>query len=279
MNNLNSNFKFKKQFGQNFIFDKNFLLSLVNQFNLNKNSQILEIGAGAGTLTEVLAQNFKKVISFEIDKTLKENLLLLQNKYQNLQFIFEDILKSQTSSIDKMFENDFYLIANLPYYITSQIIFKFLIQSKKIKKMFVMVQKEVGERFSANPSTRDYGVPSVLINTFGSCKILKQVNRKMFTPQPKVDSCVIEISIEKNKNNINDAKNYSTFITNCFSMKRKTLYNNLVKMGYPKEDILENFKILNITQNSRPENLTSQTYVNLYNTLLSTSKTNKSNPS
>ena len=267
MQNITDNFKFKKQFGQNFIFDKNFLTSIVKQFNLDNQSQILEIGAGAGTLTEVLASNFKKVFSFEIDKTLKEKLLLLQNKYNNLNFIFEDILKVETSKIDELFDDNFYLIANLPYYITSQIIFKFLMESKKIKKMFVMVQKEVGERFSAKYSTKDYGVPSVLINTFGSCKIIKQVNRKMFIPQPKVDSSVIEIDIEKNKFEIEDTKDYSKFISNCFMMKRKTLYNNLIKMGYDKESILEVFKKLNILDKSRPENLSSDIFVKLYTTL------------
>ena len=186
MTNLSKDFKFKKQFGQNFIFDKNFLISLVNQFNLPKHSQILEIGPGAGTLTEVLAKSFNKVISIEIDKTLTEKLTSLENQYDNLHFVFNDVLKIKTQDIDNMFNNQNYvLIANLPYYITSQIVFKFLTESKTLVKMFVMVQKEVGERFSALPSNKEYGVPSVLLNTFGSCKIIKMVGKKMFIPQPR----------------------------------------------------------------------------------------------
>ena len=123
MAELSKDFKFKKQFGQNFIFDKNFISSIVSSFNLDKNSSVLEIGAGAGVLTEVLANNFKKVISFEIDKTLKETLSNLQSKYENLNFVFNDVLEVATTEIDNMFEDNFVMIANLPYYITSQIIF------------------------------------------------------------------------------------------------------------------------------------------------------------
>lgn len=268
MENKTSEFRFKKEFGQNFIFDKNFLTSLVNLFNLGQNEQILEIGAGAGTLTEVLAQNYKKVISVEIDKTLTEKLTLIESKYENLQIIFKDILNIETKTIDEMFNgNSYSLIANLPYYITSQIIFKFLLESKTINKMFVMVQKEVGERFSALPSNKEYGIPSVLLNTFGSCKIVKFVSKKMFIPQPKVDSCVIEIDIDRNKNNINNAKKYNKFVSNCFAMKRKTLYNNLTKMGISKENIFSIFNKLNIESNSRPENISSELYVKLYKEL------------
>ena len=265
MENAN-NFRFKKEFGQNFIFDKNFLISLVKLFNLGEKEQILEIGAGAGTLTEVLATSFDKVISVEIDKTLTERLKEIENKHENLSIIFNDVLKLKTSEIDEMFnKKEYNIIANLPYYITSQIIFKFLLESSYVKNMFVMVQKEVGERFSSQPNSKEYGVPSVLINTFGSCKILKYVSKKMFTPQPKVDSCVIEIKIDKAKFNIDSLKEYSKFITNCFLMKRKTLYNNLIKIGYAKEVVLHALKELEIAENSRPENVSSQKFVALYN--------------
>ena len=267
MEKISKDFRFKKQFGQNFIFDKNFLTSLVTQFNLDKNSQVLEIGAGAGTLTEVLANNFRRVISVEIDKTLKEKLGELESKHSNLTFVFNDILKINTKDIDNWFDESYFLIANLPYYITSQIVFKFLVESKKIKSMFVMVQKEVGERFSAKSSTKEYGIPSVIINTFGSCKILKFVSKKMFIPQPQVDSCMIEINIDKTKNSLDNCEDYFKFVSKCFMMRRKTLYNNLIKMSFSKDEIFNAFNKLNLSDNCRPENLTSENYVNLYKEL------------
>ena len=267
MAELSKDFKFKKQFGQNFIFDKNFISSIVSNFNLDENSNVLEIGAGAGVLTEVLAKSFKKVISFEIDKTLTETLLTLQNKYENLKIVFNDILNVDTEEIDNMFDGNFVMIANLPYYITSQIIFKFLFESKKITKMFVMVQKEVGDRFCAKHSTKDYGIPTVLINCFGSCKIVKNVSRTVFTPIPNVDSCIIEIDIDKNKFNIDKKDDFIKFVSSAFRMKRKTLYNNLTSASYNKESVLRALNALNLKEAVRPENLSSEDFVSLYDLL------------
>lgn len=268
MAQLSKDFNFKKQFGQNFIFDKNFLQSLVKGFNLPATTNVLEIGAGAGTLTEVLAQNFKRVLSVEIDKTLREHLEELSLKYQNLRFVFEDVLNVDTGFFDNYFNgDDFCLIANLPYYITTQIIFKFLFETKNLKQMFVMVQKEVGERFCAKHSTKDYGIPTVLINTFGSAKIVKHVPRTLFTPMPNVDSCILNISIDATKFNIKDSKHYNGFISNCFKMKRKTLYNNLSSSGIDKDKVKAAILKLNLVESVRPENLTAQNYFDLYNLL------------
>lgn len=260
-------FHFKKQFGQNFIFDKVLLSSIVNSLNFNNNTNVLEIGAGAGVLTEVLAENFNKVVSFEIDNTLISHLQTLQQNHKNLSFVFNDVLKVETSSIDKMFNGEYSIIANLPYYITSQIIFKFLFESNNIKNIAVMVQKEVAERFCAKISTKAYGIPTVLINSFGCCTIVKNVPRTVFTPVPNVDSCVINISVDKNKFNISNKTEYINFVSNCFKMKRKTLYNNLTSFGYDKNQCINVLNSLNLQQTIRPENLTAEQYVNLFNTL------------
>lgn len=260
-------FHFKKQFGQNFIFDKVLLSSIVSSLNLDKNTNVLEIGAGAGVLTQVLADNFSSVISFEIDKTLFPYLNELQNIYNNLSFVFDDVMNVETHKIDDMFTGNYSIVANLPYYITSQIIFKFLFESSKLDSICVMVQKEVGERFCADVNTKAYGIPTVLINSFGSCSIVKNVPRTVFTPVPNVDSCVIKIKINNAKFNIKNTNNFIKFVSNCFKMKRKTLYNNLCAMGISKTkcfEVLDNLKLL---QTVRPENLTAEQYVNLYNEL------------
>ncbi len=259
-------FNFKKQFGQNFIFDKNFLLSLVKLFDLPTQTNVLEIGPGAGTLTEVLAKNFKKVLSIEIDKTLQENLLEIKQNYNNLDFWFKDVLKVNTEDIESYFNGEnFVIIANLPYYITSQIVFKFLFEAKFLTKMFVMVQKEVGLRYCAKENSKEYGIPTIILNTFGNVKILKNVDKKMFTPMPKVDSCMIEIDIDKNKFGINDFDKYCNFVSNCFKMRRKTLQNNLTVFGFEKQKIKDTFNALNLEQNVRPENLSCEQFVNLFN--------------
>ena len=259
-------FNFKKQFGQNFIFDKNFLNSLVEGFCLPSDINVLEIGAGMGTLSTTLASNFRNVLSFEIDKTLTEHLQALES--DNLKFVFKDILKQDIQEIEDYFgKENYYMIANLPYYITSQIIFKFLFETTKLSSMFVMVQREVGERFCALPGGKDYGVPSALLATFSNCKIVKFVPRKMFVPQPNVDSCIIRIDIDRTKYVISDIKKYSDFVSKCFQMKRKTLMNNLTKMGKEKTICINALEELGLNLSVRPEQLSAEQFVKLFDLL------------
>lgn len=261
-------FKFKKEFGQNFIFDKVFLTSLVKSFDIDVDSNILEIGAGMGTLSECLAQNFGKVVSFEIDKTLTEHLGEVEKKYDNLRFVFQDVLKEDICKIDEIFgKEDYYLVANLPYYITSPIIFRFLLETKHLKEMFVMVQKEVGVRFCGEVGSKDYGVPTVVLNTFGETQIVKNVGRKMFTPPPKVDSCIIKIKIDRNKFDIKDPQKFNQFVSKCFMAKRKTLYNNLCLANIEKDKAKETIEKLGLPLTVRPEGLTCENFVKLYNEL------------
>ncbi len=264
------NFKFKKEFGQNFIFDKVFLSSLVKSFSLDPKSNILEIGAGMGTLSECLAENFKRVVSFEIDKTLTEHLGKVESRHGNLHFVFQDVLKENINKIDDIFGGEkYFLIANLPYYITSPIIFKFLLETNNLLEMFVMVQKEVGVRFCGEVGSKDYGVPTVILNTFGETSIVKNVGRKLFTPPPKVDSCIIKISLNKNKFDIDLPSQYHKFVSACFVAKRKTLYNNLCMSGIDKKAAKELILGLNLKENVRPEEVSCENYVKLYKMIYS----------
>lgn len=264
----NKNFRFKKEFGQNFIFDTNFITSFVRKFDIPSDSNIVEIGAGMGTLTEVLAKNFKRVVSFEIDKTLTEKLRELESGYQNLTVVFGDILEQKLSDIERMFDGEkYFVVANLPYYITSQIIFKFLFESQKLDSMFVMVQREVGERYCAKSGTKEYGIPSVMLGTFAETKIVQQVSRKMFTPMPNVDSCIIRIKLDRNKFDIADQDKFHKFVSGCFAMKRKTLANNLKKMGYNEGQISSTLNALSLIPTIRPENISPEDYVTMFNLL------------
>lgn len=218
-------FVFKKKYGQNFISDKNLLRAIASDAEIDKTSEVLEIGAGAGSLTEVLSEMAKKVVSFEIDKDLEERLLALNLK--NVEFVFDDFMNFSMPEIEKKFDGEFKVVANLPYYITTPIIFKLLEDGQKVKSLTVMVQKEVAEKFCSTVGVSDYGIPSVMTQFYGSAKITRIVKRQMFYPVPNVDSAILHIEIERNKFSNIDRKKFSKFVKTCFSMRRKTLLNNL----------------------------------------------------
>ena len=214
---------FKKKFGQNFISDKNLLSAIASDAQVSAEDEILEIGAGAGSLTQVLSQRAKKVVSYEIDKDLTD---ILQNlNLPNVEFVFCDFMKCEMQEIEQKFDKKFKVVANLPYYITTPIIFKLLEESKKLESLTIMVQKEVAERICANPGGKDYGILSVMVNFYGKPKITRIINRNMFFPAPNVDSALVNIEIEP-KFDV-DRIAFSKFVKACFSMRRKTLLNNL----------------------------------------------------
>lgn len=255
---------FKKKFGQNFISDKNLLAAIVRDSDVKKEDKVLEIGAGAGTLTEIISQSAKKVVSFEIDKDLQARLFELN--LSNVNFVFDDVMKYETKQIDDMFDGKYKLIANLPYYITTPIIFKFLCESKKVESLCVMVQKEVAQRMVAKEGGKDYGVLSIMIDFYGEAFIAREVGRKNFYPIPDVDSAVVVIKIDRNKNSKIDGRKYFRFIQACFSMRRKTIKNNLLKLGLDKE------KIENLSQSvlsSRPEMLSESQFKDIYQKIFS----------
>ena len=260
----NHDFKFNKAYGQNFIFDKNFLKSIVVDL-VNENTEVLEIGAGAGTLTAMLCENAKKVVAFEIDKNLQPILKENLGSYGNLNLIFQDIMKAELDDIERNFENDYVMVANIPYYITTPIIFKFL-ASKKIKSMSIMIQQEVAERLTAKAGTKDYGAITVAIDARANAKIIKKVGRHMFTPVPNVDSAIVKIDLIENKYNITNESILDDTIKCAFGNRRKTLYNNLKSFfNFTSEIATEILNKANLKADIRGEKLTTTQFVNLSN--------------
>ncbi len=255
------NHNFKKKYGQNFISDLNLINAIVQDAKVTKLDDVLEIGAGGGSLTQILSQNAKKVISYEIDNDLKDHLLSLN--LNNTTFKFEDIMKVSIDEIEKDFINNYKVVANLPYYITTPLIFKFLTNSKKITSLTIMVQKEVAERIIAQCGDKDYGVLSIMIQFYGNAKITRLVSRKMFFPQPSVDSAVVNIDIKNNFSNI-DSQKFYRFIQGCFSMRRKTLKNNLLHNFNINIHELEGLLGANVLSN-RAENLSLENFIEIYN--------------
>ena len=260
-----NNFKFNKAYGQNFIFDKNFLKSIVDMV-ATKDDEVLEIGAGAGTLTSMLAGSTKKVVSYEIDNNLQPILNEALKDYPNAQVIFKDIMKVQMSEIEGNFQGDYIMVANLPYYITTPIIFKFLENAKHLKSMSIMVQLEVAERLTAKPNTKDYGAITPSIDYRANAKIIKRVGRHMFTPAPNVDSAIVKIDFVPNKFDILDTDTMDETIKALFAMRRKTISNNLKShFGLSQESIQTICNNTNILPTTRGETLDTQTIVNLSN--------------
>lgn len=269
-NDKKSEFKdvnFKKSLGQNFISDKALLNDIVGIAEINNDDYVLEIGAGAGTLTEVLAKNAKQVLSYEIDKSLELRLNKIENRYSNLSIVFEDFM---TVDENKIFEDKkkYKVVANIPYYITTPIIFKLMNVSDKIESMLFMVQKEVAVRFASIEGSKDYGIPSIILQSIADVSVEKIVPKEWFTPAPNVDSALMKIMLKKDKFKINDFEYFSKLVHTAFSMRRKTLINNLCKLNFVnKEKLINNLKILNFNENIRPEEISVKNYVKLANLL------------
>ena len=227
------NFQFKKKFGQNFISDKNLLGAIANDAQITANDNVLEIGAGAGSLTQVLSSRAKKVVSYEIDKDLQDTLLSLN--LPNVEFVFGDFMNAKMEEVEKRFDEPFKVVANLPYYITTPIIFKLLEDGRNLQSLTIMVQKEVAERVCASVGGKDYGILSVMVAFHGTAKITRIIGRQMFFPVPNVDSALLHIEIE-NKHAGVDKAAFLKFVKSCFAMRRKTLLNNL-SVVYPKEKL------------------------------------------
>ena len=255
-------FNFKKNLGQNFIFDKNLLRAIARAGDVEKSDAVLEIGAGAGTLTEVLAEMSSKVISFEIDESLRLTLESLRDKYKNIEFHFQDFM---AADIDSLNLSSARVIANIPYYITTPIVFKLIDHIEKFKSILILVQKEVAERFASNCGGKEYGITSVILQSIFDVSIPRIVKKECFTPSPKVDSALVKM-IPHNKYKISDFEKFKSFIHLCFSMRRKTLINNL-KNNYDKEKIISSLNENSYPLTVRPEQISVENFIKIFDSL------------
>lgn len=245
---------FKKKYGQNFLKDDNLLAGIVEDAGITSNDVVLEIGAGAGALTKHLSKKAKRVVSFEIDKELAS--LLLDLNLPNVEFVFDDVLNCSMQKIEQLCGKKYKLVANLPYYITTPILTKFLTMDNKPQSITVMVQKEVGDRITAKNGSSDYGYFSVYCQLQAKIEETRFVPKEMFTPMPKVDSCIIRFT-DICHDNVPDDLN--EFCKSLFVMKRKTLVNNLLSSKVinvaSKEDLIKALAECGIKENARSEEL------------------------
>lgn len=228
---LSSNsFNFKKKFGQNFIIDENIIDNALNSIDLDSDTFVIEIGPGAGSLTYKLASKAKGVLCYEIDESLKEILNHNLGEFTNVTIQYGDFLKSDVlKDIEKYEYRKLYVVANLPYYITTPIIEKFIKDKIPVDKIVVMVQKEVGQRFMAMPKTKEYGSLTVYLNYYFDIRKVMNVSRNVFLPKPNVDSVIMELAKKKSPVIAKNEELFFTLVRDAFSQKRKTLRNNLKK--------------------------------------------------
>ena len=258
------NFNFKKKFGQNFIVDENIINNIINKSNIDKETLVIEIGPGAGSLTSELGKVAKNVIAYEIDKTLKP--ILEKNIQSNTEIIYEDFLKRNVlEDIKKYNYQKIYVVANLPYYITTPIIIKLIEDKLNIDKIVVMVQKEVGDRFKAKPNTKEYNSLSIFLNYYYTVEKLLDVSKNVFIPKPNVDSIVISLTKKEDKIKVNNEKLFFKLVRDSFKQKRKTLKNNL--KGYNLKKIEEVLKKHNLDLTVRAETLPIEIFAEIANNL------------
>lgn len=258
------NFEFKKKFGQNFLTDKNLLEQIVERAGVSGDDVVVEIGAGKGALTEVLSRHSKRVVSFEIDKELVD---FLTEKFAgtNVEMCFSDIMKISDDELKSIVGEKFKLVANLPYYITSPILTRFL-KNEDMISCTVMVQEEVADRIIASPRTKDYGVLSVICGCYGHPEKVLRVNRKMFFPVPNVDSAVVKITRKQNTKVYTES--FFDFVKKAFSMRRKKLSTNLENSKVSKSEI-ENILISKgFSPTIRAEELSIADFEDLFLTFL-----------
>ena len=259
-----NHFNFKKKYGQNFIVDKNIIHSIIKKSEIDDETLVIEIGPGAGSLTSELGKYAKNVIAYEIDETLKP--ILEKNITPNTEVIYEDFLKRDIAEdIKKYNYKKLYVIANLPYYITTPIIIKLIDTKIDFDKIVVMVQKEVGDRFKAKPKTKEYNSLSVFLSYYFNITKILDVSRNVFMPKPNVDSIVVCFTKKVDKLKVNNEELFFKLIKDSFKQKRKNLRNNL--KGYDLENISKTLSKYNLDLTVRAEALPLEIFVDIANNL------------
>ncbi len=260
------NVKFKKKFGQNFLKDSRIVKRIVDVSGVDSSSLVIEVGPGGAILTKELASRVKQVLAYEIDSDLSTELFEKLKDFSNVEVLFQDFLESDLNrDISEYSYDSIFFVSNVPYYITTPILLK-IIQSKlPFQKIVMMVQKEVGDRFSTSPGSREYGSITVLLNYFYEVKKEFLVSRKNFIPEPKVDSVVVSFKERKKKFAVKDYDFFENIVRESFQFKRKTIKNNLKK--YYLKIVEAVLKEYGYDLSIRAENLDVEVFVAISNAL------------
>jgi len=253
------NHQAKKKFGQNFIRDKNLLMKIVRASNI-EHKHVIEVGPGQGALTSFLALSAQDVVAYEIDMSLKPILDEIENKHDNLKILYQDFLEADLST----YPYELHVVANVPYYITTPILFK-LLEASNVKSASLMIQKEVCDRLLATPNHKQYNALSIILQFHAEAHKMMDVKRNMFFPVPNVDSAVIRFI--KRETPLIEPEKQSLFIAlvkEAFRQKRKTLVNNWHDAFNVPKPLLETYLTKQgYSPNIRAEALSKEAFVDL----------------
>ncbi len=269
--------KAKKNLGQNFLIDQNAILGIIDAADIHEDDQVIEIGPGIGSLTEQLLLHGAKVCAYEVDSSLPE---ILNNELpakigdaslkERFKLILKDVLKADfKNDIGDFFDFDkeIKVVANLPYYITTPIIFALAESDLKFASLTLMMQKEVAERLEAKPGTKAFGPLSIAVQTEMNVKVALSVSHNSFMPKPKVDSSVVVLTPLANKPEIEDRKHFNWIVKMCFSQRRKTLNNNLKNLIPDAQKRADLIAGLGVDPKIRPESLSISQFIKIAKTI------------
>ena len=263
------NFKFSKSLGQNFLIDTNVIDRILEGARVQEGDYVIEVGPGIGTLTKEMGRTAEKVVAIEIDKTLIPILEETLADFPNIEVINQDILKVDVQELVKAKLNGgpVKLIANLPYYITTPIVMKFLEEDIPVTDIVEKKKKEVADRMNAQPNSKDYGALSVAVQYYCDTEIVAKAPRHMFMPQPNVDSTVIGLHVrEEKKYNVDNEDIFFKTVKASFGQRRKTLLNSLGGLGFlSKDQIKVALQEANIDEKRRGETLSIEEFASLSN--------------
>ncbi len=249
----------KRYLGQNFLYDPSILKKIIQAAQLNTEDLVVEIGPGHGSLTKMLAEAVRKVVAIELDEELFISLTKEFAGYENVELVHEDALKYPYEDLSR-----FKAVANIPYYITTPLIFRLFDTRKNLESMTLTVQKEVAERIIAKPGGKDYGVLSIMVQYYAKPSLKFIVPKGAFRPVPKVDSAVVHIEIlERPSIDIKNKDFFSRIVRTAFSQRRKMLSNSLKSIS---GDVKEWLAAAGIDPNRRPETLSIEEFARLANT-------------
>ncbi len=262
--------KAKKQYGQNFLIEPKVVENIASKAISEYDSLTIEIGPGLGSLTEQLAKRSEKILAFEIDPNMVEVLKYSLENYNNVDVIHEDFLSVDLDDFLDKYNPEgkkVFVAANLPYYITTPILFKLFESQDRIDIISVMMQKEVADRLVAKKNTKDYNALSIIVQYLYDVKVIVKVSKNVFIPKPAVESSVVQFSKKNVNYDVDNQDKLFEVVKACFKQRRKTLYNNLREYLEDKEKAENTITKLGYTLNTRAQELNIDDFINLYKEL------------
>lgn len=254
----------KKHLGQNFIVDPSIVEKIAKAAVISDHCVVIEVGPGIGALSEFLCRYAKKVVAYEVDPHLEAVLKETMADYDNFECIIQDFLSVDIKAVVDRFivqGYDVVVAANLPYYITTPILFRLFEAQANIKRISVMMQKEVAARFQAKCNESTYSALSIITQYITECNVLMRVNKRAFKPVPKIDSCVLQFTLKATAK----ANNEKLFmlVKACFKQRRKTMLNNMKAFINDKEVAIKILNKAEIAPESRAQNLPTEAFLKI----------------